>query len=119
MGVESAALVMPVQVLSDLHIEFAGNRIPPLAPDAELVILAGDLTPVCTHQVSDIAARWAGADRILYVPGSRRWDRVGGSRPSVGIRCWPSPGSADSPGAQGGKLRGRPVAHSRTGGRPP
>ena len=37
-------------------------------------------------------------------------------RPSAGIRCWPSPGSLDSPGAREGKLRGGRLAHNRTGG---
>ena len=64
---------MRVQILSDLHIEFDGNRIPPLAPDAELIILAGDLAPVHTRRVGDIAKRWAGADRILYVPGNHEY----------------------------------------------
>ena len=64
---------MRIQILSDLHAKFAGNTIPPLAPDAELVILAGDLAPVVTHRVRDIAARWAGADKILYVPGNHEF----------------------------------------------
>ena len=64
---------MRVQIPSDLHIEFDGNRIPPLAPDAELIILAGDLAPVHTRRVGDIAKRWAGADRILYVPGNHEY----------------------------------------------
>ena len=38
MAVESATL-MRIQILSDLHLEFPGNILPPLAPDAELVII--------------------------------------------------------------------------------
>ena len=64
---------MRIQILSDLHLEFPGNTIPALAPDAELVILAGDLAPVVTHRVRDIARRWAGADKILYVPGNHEF----------------------------------------------
>ena len=64
---------MRVQILSDLHVEFDGNLIPALAPDAELIILAGDLAPVHTRRVGDIAKRWAGADRILYVPGNHEF----------------------------------------------
>ena len=64
---------MRVQILSDLHIEFPGNTIPSLAPDAELIILAGDLAPVHTRRVEDIARRWAGADRVLYVPGNHEF----------------------------------------------
>ena len=67
---------MRIQILSDLHVEFEGNLIPPLAPDAELIILAGDLAPVHTRRVGDIAKRWAGADRILYVPGNHEFLRV-------------------------------------------
>ena len=64
---------MRIQILSDLHVEFDGNTIPPLAAGAELVILAGDLAPVHTRRVGDIAKRWAGADRILYVPGNHEY----------------------------------------------
>ena len=42
---------MLIQILSDLHVEFDGNLIPALAPDAELIILAGDLAPVHTRRV--------------------------------------------------------------------
>ena len=38
--------------------------------------------------------------------------------PSVGIRCWPSPGSSDGPGARGETLHRHIEVHSRTGGRP-
>ena len=71
-AVESAG-PMRVQILSDLHIEFPGNTIPALAADAELIILAGDLAPVHTRRVGDIAKRWAGADRIVYVPGNHEF----------------------------------------------
>ena len=64
---------MRIQILSDLHVEVEGNGIPPLAPDAELIILAGDLAPVHTRRVGDVAKRWAGADRILYVPGNHEF----------------------------------------------
>lgn len=64
---------MRIQILSDLHIEFPGNTLPPLAPDAEVIILAGDLAPVRTGSVADIARRWTGAHRILYVPGNHEY----------------------------------------------
>ena len=64
---------MRIQILSDLHLEFPGNTIPPLAPDAELIICAGDLAPVHTRRVGDIARRWAGADKIIYVPGNHEY----------------------------------------------
>ena len=64
---------MRIQILSDLHLEFPGNTIPSLAPDAELIICAGDLAPVHARKVGDIARRWAGADKILYVPGNHEF----------------------------------------------
>ena len=73
LGAILPAPAMRIQVLSDLHIEFEGNRIPPLAPDADLIILAGDLAPVFTRRVGDIAKAWAGADHILYVPGNHEY----------------------------------------------
>ena len=54
---------MRIQILSDLHVEFDGNTIPPLACD---------LAPVHTRRVGDIARRWASADRTLCVPGTRQ-----------------------------------------------
>ena len=50
-----------------------GTPSPPLAAGAELVILAGDLAPVHTRRVGDIARRWAGAEHILYVPGNHEY----------------------------------------------
>ena len=64
---------MRIQVLSDLHIEFKGNSIPALAPHVELVILAGDLAPVRTRGVAEIAERWRRATHILYVPGNHEF----------------------------------------------
>ena len=88
-AVESAAALMRIQILSDLHLEFPGNTIPPLAPDAELVILAGDLAPVVTHRVRDVAARWAGADQILYVPGNHEYygSEIGLARRELARQC--------------------------------
>ena len=63
---------MRVQILSDLHVGF-GNAIPPLAPDATIVVMAGDLAPACMHRVSEAAGKWAGAERILYVPGNHEF----------------------------------------------
>ena len=63
---------MRIQILSDLHVEFDRNSIPPLAGGAELVILASDLAPMHTRRVGDIARRWTSADRTLYVPGGRQ-----------------------------------------------
>lgn len=64
---------MRLQILSDLHLEFDGNAIPPLAENAELVVLAGDLAPASTHRIGDIAETWSGARHILYVPGNHEY----------------------------------------------
>ena len=64
---------MLIQVLSDLHIEFKGNNIPALAPGAEIVILAGDLAPVRTRRVAEVAERWRHAKHIRYVPGNHEF----------------------------------------------
>ena len=65
---------MRIQILSDLHLEFEGNVIPALAPEAELVILAGDLAPVRTRRIGDIAKRWdwlLGPPTILFFSPDR------------------------------------------------
>ena len=62
---------MKVQILSDIHVEF-GNRIPPPAPDADVVALAGDLAPYRAEVLRDIAETLAGR-RILYVPGNHEF----------------------------------------------
>ena len=62
---------MKLQVLSDLHLE-AGNRLPRLAPQAEIVTLAGDLAPFAPRRLEAVARAWRGA-RILYVPGNHEF----------------------------------------------
>ena len=66
-------MVMRVQILSDLHLEFEGNTIPRRASDADAVILAGDLAPVRARRVNEIAKRWADAEHIFYVPGNHEF----------------------------------------------
>lgn len=62
---------MKVQILSDIHVEF-GNRIPPPAPGADVVVLAGDLAPYRTEVLLDIAETLAGC-RVVYVPGNHEF----------------------------------------------
>lgn len=62
---------MKVQILSDIHVEF-GNRIPPPAPEADVVVLAGDLAPYRPEVLEDIAETLSGC-RILYVPGNHEF----------------------------------------------
>ena len=63
---------MRIQVLSDLHLEY-GGEIPPLAPGAEVVVLAGDLAPAKHRAIRFPAEVWAGAEHILYVPGNHEF----------------------------------------------
>ena len=63
---------MRIQVLSDLHLEY-GGEIPPLAPGAEVVVLAGDLAPAKHRAIRFAAEVWAGAVHILYVPGNHEF----------------------------------------------
>ncbi len=69
---------MKIRILSDLHLEFNRFR-PSLAPDADIVVLAGDI---------DAGARgieWAGkyfkGREIVYVAGNHEY--YGGVRPQV------------------------------------
>ena len=63
---------MRLQVLSDLHIE-AHNDIPPLASDADVVVLAGDLAPFQPSNLQAAAEQWQAARHILYVPGNHEF----------------------------------------------
>ena len=63
---------MRIQVLSDLHLEY-GGEIPPLAPGAEVVVLAGDLAPAKHRAIRLAAEAWEGAAHILYVPGNHEF----------------------------------------------
>ena len=54
---------MRIQVLSDLHLEY-GGEIPPLAPGAEVVVLAGDLAPA-KHRAIRLPGRDPGRARRI------------------------------------------------------
>lgn len=45
---------MHIQILSDLHVEF-DNAIPPLAPDIDLVVMAGDFAPASLRRIGEAA----------------------------------------------------------------
>ena len=70
---------MRIQILSDLHLESlprtcsGGGDIPPLAPGAEVVVLAGDLAPAKHRAVRLAAEIWKDAAHILYVPGNHEF----------------------------------------------
>jgi len=63
---------MHIQILSDLHVEF-DNAVPPLAPDADLVVMAGDFAPATQRRIGEAAKAWAAAGQILYVPGNHEF----------------------------------------------
>ena len=63
---------MRIQVLSDLHLEY-GGEIPPLAPGAEVVVLAGDLAPAIHRAIRLAAEIWQDAAHILFVPGNHEF----------------------------------------------
>lgn len=63
---------MRIQVLSDLHLEY-GGEIPPLAPGADIVVLAGDLAPAGLRAIRIPAEIWQDAAHILFVPGNHEF----------------------------------------------
>ncbi len=63
---------MRIQLLSDLHLEY-GGEIPPLAPGAEVVVLAGDLAPAGLRSIRIPAEIWRDAAHILFVPGNHEF----------------------------------------------
>ena len=71
---------MKVQILSDLHVEF-GNRLPPPAPDADVIALAGDIAPYGPDVLKMVGETYSGR-RVLYVPGNHEF--YGGDIDAVG-----------------------------------
>ena len=63
---------MRVQILSDLHLEF-DPAIPRLAPDAEAVIVAGDLAPYTPGLLARVRDAWRDARHVLYVAGNHEY----------------------------------------------
>ena len=63
---------MKIQVLSDLHLEH-GGAVPPHVPEADVIVLAGDLAPYSEGLVERLRDRWAGAPHILYVLGNHEF----------------------------------------------
>ena len=64
---------MRIQVLSDLHLEFGGAGVPPLAPGADIVVLAGDFAPAKRRSARLMRRAWKAARHILYVPGNHEY----------------------------------------------
>ena len=80
---------MRVQILSDLHLEYRGNPLPPVSPDADVVVLAGDLAPVRTKRIGAVMRAWNYPD-LLYVNGNH--ELYGGEIDSAPLelkrQCW-------------------------------
>ncbi len=79
---------MRIQILSDLHLEYGGD-IPPLAPGAEVVVLAGDLAPAKHRAVRLVAEIWKDAAHILYVPGNHEYygSRIAEAQRRLALDC--------------------------------
>lgn len=76
---------MKIQLLSDLHLEVDPDFVPSPAPEADLLLLAGDIgarpdTPMAQHGQADwclarfspVLARWPVP--VLYLPGNHEYD---------------------------------------------
>ena len=63
---------MKIQILSDLHLEH-GGQVPEHHPDADVIVLAGDLAPCTEGLVEHLAEQWASAPHILYVLGNHEF----------------------------------------------
>ena len=63
---------MKIQVLSDLHLEH-GGQVPAYHPEADVIVLAGDLAPYPEGLVDQLADHWSSAPHILYVLGNHEF----------------------------------------------
>ena len=63
---------MKIQVLSDLHLEH-GGAVPAHHPEANVIVLAGDLAPYTQGLVAKLSEFWATAPHILYVLGNHEF----------------------------------------------
>ena len=64
---------MMLQIVSDLHLEH-GNPVPALAPDAHVLVVAGDLAPANQPWLlGDAVDEWLACEHTLYVPGNHEY----------------------------------------------
>ena len=63
---------MKIQILSDLHLEH-GGPVPEHHPEADVIVLAGDLAPYTKGLVAKLSEFWASAPHILYVLGNHEF----------------------------------------------
>ena len=63
---------MKVQILSDLHLEH-GGAVLEHHPEADVIVLAGDLAPCTKGLVAKLSEFWASAPHIIYVLGNHEF----------------------------------------------
>ena len=63
---------MKIQLLSDLHLEH-GGFVPEHHPEADVIVLAGNLAPYTRGLVDRLGERWATAPHVLYVLGNHEF----------------------------------------------
>ena len=63
---------MKIQVLSDLHLEHSGP-VPEHRPEADVIVVAGDLAPYTKGLVAKLSEFWASAPHIVYVLGNHEF----------------------------------------------
>ena len=63
---------MKIQVLSDLHLEH-GGAVPEHHPEADVIVLAGDLAPYTKGLVAKLSEFWVSAPHIVYVLGNHEF----------------------------------------------
>ena len=79
---------MKLQVLSDLHLEH-GGILPEHHPEAEVIVLAGDLAPYTEGLVERVAEHWSSAWCVLYVLGNYEFygTEIEETRASIATEC--------------------------------
>ena len=60
---------MKIQVLSNLHLEH-GDDLPVHHPEADVIVLAGDLAPYTPGLVERIRNHWAATPHVVYMLGN-------------------------------------------------
>ena len=79
---------MKIQVLSDLHLEH-GGALPAHHPEAEVIVLAGDLAPYTERLIHRVAGHWSSAPHIIYVLGNHEFygTEIEETRASLASEC--------------------------------
>ena len=79
---------MKIQVLSDLHLEH-GGILPAHHPEADVIVLAGDLAPCTEGLVERVRDHWSSAPHVLYVLGNHEFygTEIEETRASLATEC--------------------------------